>query len=179
MAVVYCIRDKLTGKCYVGKSIRPDKRWKEHCAAPASLIGRVIASSGVENFELSILETVSDEDAYACEGFWIVKLGTIWPGGYNVAGGAKGPRKSVRIADAVTDPAGIQLTPVVGEPKDVPFACDCFDIPCGAVCDLPQVMACRVARARTGYIEDAMKRARVGIVTRGEEESLTTGSRRA
>lgn len=94
---IYQIRNKANGKSYVGKTLKTvEIRWKEHCAEALKErhkdrpLYRAIRKYGVDNFELSILEevtnvnTINDREVY-----WIDALGTF-RNGYNATKGGNG-----------------------------------------------------------------------------------------
>lgn len=92
-----------SGKSYVGQTIRPlEVRWKAHrytlegCRA----LKAAIRKYGAESFVLSVLDTAtSQEDLNQKEAYWIDRLGTISPGGYNLLqydSGRKAPSAETR-----------------------------------------------------------------------------------
>lgn len=57
---IYKITNKLNGKIYIGQSINPFKRFKQHCYNTQiykSLINEAINKYGKENFLFEILES--------------------------------------------------------------------------------------------------------------------------
>jgi group I intron endonuclease len=105
--LVYLIRNKLNGKCYVGQTIQPlAKRWRGHCWASSSYgkkmpIANAIQKYGRENFEVEVLEECSTRIDLDCrEVHWVLKLGTFYPNGYNLrAGGSSGGIASQDLRD--------------------------------------------------------------------------------
>lgn len=88
---VYLIRNKLTGKCYVGVSVNIYSRWRQHkywaknkCVV--SLITKSIKKNGVENFEFSIIEECEKELFEEKERYWIKKYDSVL-NGYNLTYG--------------------------------------------------------------------------------------------
>lgn len=102
--IVYLIRNKVSGKCYVGQTRRTaDARFAAH----KKVIGRrnacralsdAMVKYGFANFEISVLQQcVSATELDAAEKRWIASLGTFAPGGYNLTlggGGKSGYRHS-------------------------------------------------------------------------------------
>lgn len=86
--IVYRVLCIPSGKSYVGQTTRTlAQRWKSHrepqnrCTALRNAIRRY----GVESFELSILDTATDQsDLNAKESHGISTLGSLSPGGYNI-----------------------------------------------------------------------------------------------
>lgn len=86
---IYLITNKLNNKKYVGQTANPEKRFKEHLWVKESTIGKDMAKYGIENFTMSILEgPVENYDER--EIYWISKLNTEAPNGYNISMGGKG-----------------------------------------------------------------------------------------
>lgn len=102
---IYLITNKLNNKKYVGQTANPDKRFKEHLWMKDSTIGKDMVKYGVENFTMSILEgPVENYDER--EIYWISKLNTEAPNGYNVSMGGKGfPGKRYTRTDATPEMA--------------------------------------------------------------------------
>lgn len=94
---IYQILNKITGKSYVGKSKDHLNRFKDHKQAAADKCNRRLYDSmnhhGIENFELILLEDLGDvfrQEASDKETFWITKLNTLMPNGYNMTTGGDG-----------------------------------------------------------------------------------------
>ncbi len=111
---IYCIRNKLNGKCYIGQDSAPVEklaRAKTHFALAnfllaggtpkhESKIARAIAKYGAENFEVEVLthcQTKTELDDV--ERYLIKALDTI-RGGYNILPGGQGLPKNSEIDDA-------------------------------------------------------------------------------
>jgi group I intron endonuclease len=97
MAVIYRIRNKQTGKCYIGETKHPDpyERWKQHirnatrnkgCPALRDAIGKY----GVESFVFEILIFCFEEDRFKYEMEYIAKYNSMAPNGYNLTRGGEG-----------------------------------------------------------------------------------------
>ena len=85
MIGIYCIKNKLNGKCYIGQSIHIEERWKQHIQPSSdSVISNAIHKYGVENFEFTILQQCSQEELNKLENEYIQKFNSITPYGYNV-----------------------------------------------------------------------------------------------
>lgn len=88
--VIYLATNKIDGKRYVGQTIRSlEDRWKDHCRVKDNnYFHRAIRKYGPENFSLEILDTAESEDELdRKEMFWIEKLDTKFPNGYNLRDG--------------------------------------------------------------------------------------------
>jgi group I intron endonuclease len=91
VGTIYLIRNKLTGKKYVGQTrYSLSKRWRNHCHSSSGcrVLKRAIAKYGVRSFEMSVLESqVPQEKLDERERHWIGKLRTKVPVGYNLLEG--------------------------------------------------------------------------------------------
>lgn len=91
---IYLIRNKINGKCYVGQSISPYRRFISHISRSNnnednSIIHSAIRKYGKENFELKILEWT--EDYNQREKDLIEEYNTLAPNGYNILKGGQEP----------------------------------------------------------------------------------------
>lgn len=94
---IYQILNKVTGKCYIGKSVNYLKRFNRHKKCAIKKINRRLYDSmnyhGLDNFDLILLEDlgdVSNSFANEREKFWIEFYGSIVPNGYNMTEGGDG-----------------------------------------------------------------------------------------
>lgn len=86
---IYVITNKLNNKQYVGQTSNPEKRFREHLWVGESTVGKDMSKFGIENFEMSVLEgPIENYDER--EIYWIAKLNTEAPNGYNITRGGKG-----------------------------------------------------------------------------------------
>lgn len=92
---IYIIKNKINNKCYIGQSVDAAQRFKSHCKPSStknniSLIEYAIQKYGKENFYYEILEH-NIENYNEMECYWIEKLNTRVPFGYNIARGGENP----------------------------------------------------------------------------------------
>ena len=94
---IYCISNSVTGKLYVGQSVQPIKtRWRQHCllSGKCRVIESAIKKYGAGAFSIKeIAVAESQEELDRLEQFWIARLNTISPNGYNLSGGGNGAGK--------------------------------------------------------------------------------------
>lgn len=91
---VYVITNLINNKQYVGQSKHPEQRFKEHCVKHkknryVSLINSAILKYGKENFKMEIVyygPKYNEKEIY-----YISKLNTLAPDGYNLATGGENP----------------------------------------------------------------------------------------
>lgn len=93
---IYLITNQINGKKYVGQTVQTvAKRWKRHCwestmKRKVMAITGAIAVHGAKNFTIEQLEECQTIDQLnAAEEFWISKLATLSPTGYNLTPGGK------------------------------------------------------------------------------------------
>lgn len=84
----------INNKIYIGQSIDPNHRFISHCSranndSDNSPIHTAIKKYGKENFVLDIIEWT--EDYNNRERYWIQKLNSLSPFGYNIAKGGEEP----------------------------------------------------------------------------------------
>lgn len=86
--IVYRVLCIPSGKSYVGQTTRTlAQRWRAHkeSQSPCVALRNAIKKYGAEAFEVSILDTATDQsDLNAKESHWISTLGSLSPGGYNI-----------------------------------------------------------------------------------------------
>ena len=90
---VYSITNTINGKVYVGCSKDINKRMAVHRYASkkqAGLFYQDIRDYGGENFEVKILEECLIIDRHNREKYWIKKMNSKYPNGYNLTDGGIG-----------------------------------------------------------------------------------------
>lgn len=99
---IYKITNLINGKIYVGQSIDITDRWKQHIykafnhneRAFDSPIHQAFRKYGKDNFRFEVLEECSANELDNRERYWIKKLNSLSPNGYNISpGGQKFKRK--------------------------------------------------------------------------------------
>nr|DAU78885.1 MAG TPA: intron associated endonuclease [Caudoviricetes sp.] len=92
---IYKITNNITNKSYIGQSVCPERRFKEHYWKGKynnSPIDLAMQKYGLENFSLTILEWC--EDYNEKEKYYIQYYNTLAPNGYNLLeGGDEPPHK--------------------------------------------------------------------------------------
>ena len=93
MGYIYLITNILTGKRYVGQTIRKDieTRWKEHRKCDKRSAGACLLKAykkyGIEKFKFQLICICFDEDCNRYEEYYIKKFNTLAPNGYNLESG--------------------------------------------------------------------------------------------
>lgn len=84
--IIYKITNKTNGKSYIGQTTRKiNCRVREH-KSKETLIGRAMKEHGEDNFTFEIIEKCnSHNELDEREAYWIKKLNTLHPKGYNQA----------------------------------------------------------------------------------------------
>ncbi len=91
MHFIYKIENKTNGKFYIGQTICPKNRKKQHFSKafhgnPA--LDRAVLKYGRHSFNFSILEELETlDEANGREVFWIKELNSLAPNGYNLKEG--------------------------------------------------------------------------------------------
>jgi hypothetical protein len=88
--IIYLATNNINGKRYIGQTIRPlSERWKDHCRVKdKNYFHNAIRKYGKENFTLEIIDTAnSTKELDNKEIYWINKLNTLFPHGYNLKQG--------------------------------------------------------------------------------------------
>ncbi len=89
---IYKITNKLNDKSYIGLSKNIERRFKEHikdCKFKKYAISNAIEKYGKDNFTFEIVEECSLEKLEKRERYWINKLKTQSPNGYNLTNGGE------------------------------------------------------------------------------------------
>ncbi|MBQ4060572.1 MAG: GIY-YIG nuclease family protein [Bacilli bacterium] len=92
---IYVIKNDINSKLYVGQAINTKERFQSHCKPSAAyreneVIAKAIQKYGKELFWYEILEH-QVEDYNEKEIYWIKKLGSLIPYGYNILPGGESP----------------------------------------------------------------------------------------
>lgn len=87
---IYVITNIITGMQYVGQSSNAQKRFLAHKQAKdGTVFHQAIRNYGPENFFIEVLEE-QIENFNEREKYWIKKLNTLYPTGYNMTKGGEG-----------------------------------------------------------------------------------------
>lgn len=91
MKAIYRIINNINGKSYIGQSIDPIRRFREHCGRINcnSLINKAIKKYGKDNFSLEVIGWF--EDYNEKEKYYIEYYKTLVPYGYNILKGGEEP----------------------------------------------------------------------------------------
>lgn len=88
--IIYKITNLINNKCYVGQTKRSlDERWYGHCSKDGcTALHNAILKYGKESFKIEIIDRANTEsELNEKERYWIEKLNTIAPLGYNLRSG--------------------------------------------------------------------------------------------
>ena len=93
---IYLITNQQNNKKYIGQTNNPKRRWIEHKSAGntgnyhhLSYLYNAMKKYGVSVFTFEIIEEVSIDKLGERENFWIEKLNTRVPNGYNILIGGR------------------------------------------------------------------------------------------
>lgn len=115
--VIYCIKNKINGKEYVGLTKRSLKdRWKQHIQESNrenswewnTPLGRAIKKYGVENFEIFVLESCKTEQELRQKEINLIfeRKSHVDYGGYNLTKGGDG-RLGYKLSDEIKIKIGL------------------------------------------------------------------------
>ena len=91
MHFIYKVENKVNGKLYIGQTICPKNRRKQHLSKTFHgnpVLDRAVLKYGRNSFDFSILEELETlDDANEKEIHWIQQLNSLVPSGYNLKEG--------------------------------------------------------------------------------------------
>jgi group I intron endonuclease len=89
--IIYQIINKINHKSYIGLTTKStQERLNQHRQHKKSLISHAIRKYGIDNFIIQELDYGSSiEELNEKESYWIERLDTVSPNGYNLKGGGK------------------------------------------------------------------------------------------
>ena len=93
---IYVYKITVNSKSYVGVSKDPDDRLKHHFIN-SSYIGNALRKYGLSDFDI-IDQVETYEEAFALEIYYIEKLNTMSPNGYNLTVGGEGSLGHTQVA---------------------------------------------------------------------------------
>ena len=87
MGIIYCYTNKNTGKKYIGQTIHPEQRKRNHLHEAIVkksdyYFHRSIRKHGIDAFEYEVLEEIV-KNLNVRENHYINMYNTLWPNGYN------------------------------------------------------------------------------------------------
>lgn len=103
---IYIIKNKVNNKLYVGQTTNVEKRWKEHKyhgihdENTSIYLYNAMKKYGIDNFTIEVIEKdipldqINDKETY-----WIKKLNTLKPNGYNLTLGGEGTKGYIMSED--------------------------------------------------------------------------------
>lgn len=95
--IIYCIRNKISNKCYIGQTVQPLKcRIACHLSNKGCrAIDSALSKYGIENFDISTIATAKSMDELnALEERYILEYNSMYPNGYNLTTGGGSRRFS-------------------------------------------------------------------------------------
>lgn len=94
--IIYKLLNKIDGRCYIGQTVRSlDERvyWHLYSAktGPTSFIHRAIRKYGIQSFDISVIDSADTKETLGeKEVYWVERLNTKVPNGYNMTDGGTG-----------------------------------------------------------------------------------------
>lgn len=92
--IIYMFKNKINGKIYVGQTTQTfRKRTMQHMRSKKGYFDAALRKYGIESFEYEVIDTAkSTEELNKKEIYWIKKLNTMRPNGYNLCEGGNTTR---------------------------------------------------------------------------------------
>jgi len=122
MGIIYLIKNKIDGKCYVGQTIRTlEKRWSEHCKPNDECIAlrNAIQKYSPKNFDVSVIMITTDDLLNELEQENIIKYNSLYPNGYNIqTGGSKGKKHCAESREKMRQSKLGNKNPNFGKPRN-------------------------------------------------------------
>lgn len=89
--IIYSFKNKTNGKIYVGRTSTSFKqRTQEHLRRSTTYFGKALKKYGIDNFDYQIIDTAdTQEELNEKEIYWISKLNSLIPNGYNLCKGGR------------------------------------------------------------------------------------------
>lgn len=102
--IIYLLTNKITGKQYIGQTIRSIKRRiSQHLKNKSTYISNSLNKYGVDNFKIEIIDTASNlEDLNFKEQFYINVYKTMYPIGYNLRSGGGAHTISIELKQKIS-----------------------------------------------------------------------------
>lgn len=87
--IIYAFKNKINGKMYVGQTTRTlEERTNEHLRHNKTAFDKALSKYGISNFEYKVIDTATTiEELNTKEIYWIKKLNSLAPNGYNLCFG--------------------------------------------------------------------------------------------
>ncbi len=99
MGTIYILRNKTSGKCYVGQTIVPLKRRFKNHKTSSSAIGSAIRKYGFDSFEIIEFTGIPEHLLDDLETGMIIKVDSVAPSGYNIMSGGQKTRHAPPVSD--------------------------------------------------------------------------------
>ena len=97
MGYIYKITNKIDNKIYIGQTINDlEQRWKSHWKKKSNCryLSLAFKKHGVDNFKFELICISFDENLDELEKYYIKKLNSLAPNGYNLREGGNSSRHS-------------------------------------------------------------------------------------
>lgn len=102
--IIYKIENLINGKLYIGQTTRSiESRFLSHSQGDM-IIGRAIRKYGIQSFKISVIDNAIDKQVLnEKEKYWIKKLNSLSPNGYNISIGGFGGNLGELVNKKISD----------------------------------------------------------------------------
>ena len=109
---IYKITNTMNGKCYIGQSVNIEKRWEyyKYGTKDNTPILYAIRKHGLNNFKFEVVEECSIESINTRERYWIDRINSLSPNGYNLSTGGRKTTWTYRPSAETLKKRSIALT---------------------------------------------------------------------
>ena len=93
--IIYCYHNLITGKKYIGQTIKPELRYKQHISQSKrerDKFHTAMRKNGVESFVYGVIEEIEEKELDSREIHWIREYNSV-ENGYNSTYGGRGGKR--------------------------------------------------------------------------------------
>lgn len=104
-AYIYALVNNVNSKVYIGQTVSPSNRMSVHqcdLLRKDTVLCRAMRKHGFDNFQMIIIETVTEDLVDEKEIYWIKRFNCLAPKGYNISTGGGKPMITLEMRAAIS-----------------------------------------------------------------------------